>query len=100
MKFIVNNKIYDTDTSEEICKFKKAMPIKNLLGTIYPMFRCTLYKSKKGQFFYYIGEAVGTVTYSDYNEIRLLTETETKELLTKLNDVETFNKLFNDLEEG
>ena len=46
----------------------------------------------------YVGKA--DVSYQDKDKIELLSEKEVKEILNQLNEVETYKKIFNDLEEG
>lgn len=50
----------------------------------------------------HVGKYVGNtgVSYQDKDKIELLSEKEVKEILNQLNEVETYKKIFNDLEEG
>lgn len=102
MKYIIDHKVYDTEKSTEIIKYTQGIEHKSLFVTTYPRYEHTLYKSSKGQFFVHIGEYVGQtdVAYSDKDYIELLSENEVKEILNKLNKIEIYNKLFDDLEEG
>lgn len=101
MKYMLNNKIYDTEKAQEIVQYTKPIEHRSLFFTTYPRYTHTLYKTKKGQFFTHIGECVETdIAYSDKDYIELLSENEVKEILNKLNKIEIYNKLFDDLEEG
>ena len=102
MKYIIDHKVYDTEKSTEIIKYTQGIEHKGLFVTTYPKYEHTLYKSQKGQFFVHIGKYVGNtdVSYQDKDKIELLSEKEVKEILNQLNEVETYKKIFNDLEEG
>lgn len=101
MRYMLNNKVYDTEKAQEILQYTKCIEHKGLWLTTYPRYAHTLYKTKKGQFFTHIGECVETdIAYSDKDCIELLSENEVKEILNQLNEVETYKKIFNDLEEG
>lgn len=102
MRYLIKNKVYDTEKAQEIIKYIKQIEHKGLFVTTYPKYRHTLYKTQKGQFFVHIEEYVGQtdVAYSDKDYIELLSENEVKEILNKLNKIEIYNKLFDDLEEG
>lgn len=101
MKYMLNNKIYDTEKAQEIVQYTKPIEHRSLFFTTYPRYTHILYKTKKGQFFTHIGECVETdIAYSDKDYIELLSENEVKEILNKLNKIEIYNKLFDDLEEG
>ncbi len=104
MRYLLNNKIYDTEKAEKIMTYIKKVQQKNSLLnlTIYPRYRHTLYKTAKGQFFVHIGECIKTshVAYNDEDYIELLTEEEVKEILKQLNEIDKYIELFDDLEEG
>lgn len=102
MKYIIDHKVYDTEKSTEIIKYTQGIEHKGLFVTTYPRYEHTLYKSQKGQFFVHIGKYVGRtdISYNDKDYIELLSENEVKEILNKLNKIEIYNKLFDDLEEG
>lgn len=94
---------YDTEKAEEILKYIKTIEQKSIWGLYsYPKYECTLYKTQKGNFFVHVGKYVGNtgVSYQDKDKIELLSEKEVKEILNQLNEVETYKKIFNDLEEG
>lgn len=103
MRYLLNNKIYDTEKAKEIIKYIKPIKHKSIFGYyFYPQYRHTLYKTTKGQFFVHIGEYVGKsdISYSNKDYIELISEEEVKEILNKLNDIDKYIELFNDLEEG
>ena len=102
MRYLINNKIYDTETSEKIITYIKQIPHDGLFITTYPKYRHTLYKTKKGQFFVHIGEYVGKtdVSYCNKDYIELISEDEVKGILNALNDIEKYQELFDDIEEG
>lgn len=104
MRYLLNNKIYDTEKAEKIMTYIKTVPQKNRLLnlTIYPRYRHTLYKTAKGQFFVHIGEYIQAshVAHNDKDYIELLTEEEVKEILNQLNEIDKYKELFDDLEEG
>ena len=91
------------EKAEEILKYIKTIEQKSIWGLYcYPKYECTLYKTQKGNFFVHVGKYVGNtdVSYQDKDKIELLSEKEVKEILNQLNEVETYKKIFNDLEEG
>lgn len=103
MKYLINNKVYDTEKAQEIITYIKQVPQEGIWGlTSYPKYRHTLYKTNKGQFFVHIGEYVGKtdIAFNNKDYIELLSENEVKEVLNKLNNVEKYIELFDDLEEG
>lgn len=51
MKFIVNNKLYDTDKAELLCSFRKQWESKTIVGMLYPYRDTNLYKTVKGSYF-------------------------------------------------
>lgn len=101
MRYLLNNKVYDTEKAQQILKYRKTMEHKGLVFTTYPRYEHTLYKTKKGQFFVHVGKCLeNDIAYPDKDYIELLSDNEVKEILNKLNDVQLYNELFDDLEEG
>lgn len=101
MRYMLGNKVYDTEKAKEIIKYTKPIEHKGLFFTTYPRYTHTLYKTQKGQFFTHIGECVETdIAYSDKDYIELLSEDDVKAILNKLNKADIYNDLFDDLEEG
>lgn len=103
MRYLLNNKVYDTDKAEKIVTYIKSIENKGIFGySSYPKYRHTLYKTNKGNFFVHIGEYVGKtdVAFSNKDEIKLISDEEVKDILNQLNEVDIYQKLFNDLEEG
>nr|DAO42275.1 MAG TPA: hypothetical protein [Caudoviricetes sp.] len=101
MRYLIKNKVYDTEKAQEIIKYIKQIKHKGLFVTTYPKYRHTLYKTQKGQFFVHIGECLTQDTaYSHKNYIELLSNDEVKEILNQLNEVDLYQQLFDDLEEG
>lgn len=100
MKYLFDNKIYDTEKSKLIIKYIASIETSGIVTT-YPRYEHSLYKSSKGQFFVHIGKYKGTPSlgYHD-NYIKLLSETSVKRILNELNAIEEYKELFNDLEEG
>lgn len=102
MQYLLNNKLYDTKKAKKVITYIKSIPHKSFLGYFtYPRYRHTLYKTNKGQFFVHIGEYIEKdIAYEDKDYIELLTVKEVKGILNRLNDIETYKELFDDLEEG
>lgn len=102
MRYMLNNKVYDTEKAQEIIKYRKSIEYKGLFLITYPKYRHTLYRTEKGQFFVHVGEYVGQpdISYSDKDYIELLSDSEVKGLLNQFNKEELYNVLFDDLEEG
>lgn len=102
MRYILNNKIYDTEKSEEIMRYEKSIEHKGMFINTYPKYEHTLYKTAKGHFFVHIGKYLGRtdISYDDKDYIELLPEDTVKEILCKLNLIDKYTELFDDLEEG
>lgn len=66
-RYLLNNKVYDTEKSKEIIKYIKTIEHDGLFLKTYPEYRHTLYKTQKGKFFVHIGEYVGNpdILYGD-----------------------------------
>lgn len=97
MRYLINNKLYDTEKSEKIITFEKSLEIWSIGGvTMYKKFTHVLYKTNKGKYFLIIENCKN----SAYDEIQLLTETEVKDLLCELNAIDTYELLFGEIEEG
>lgn len=94
MKFIVNNKIYDTDKAELIAEgYRKVTEHSYVFGCdIYPERMNQLYKTAKGAYFF-------TWEYSLANRMQLVTEDEAKSWLMRA-DYSKYAELFGELEEG
>lgn len=102
MKYLINGKVYDTETSQEIIKYVQGVEHKGLFVTTYPRYEHTLYKSPKGQFFVHIGKYVGKtdISYNDKNYIELKSEQDAKGILEDLNQIEKYIEVFGEMEEG
>jgi hypothetical protein len=103
MRYLLNNKIYDTEKAEKIMTYIKPVQHEGLFNIItYPRYIHTLYKTAKGQFFVHIGKYIkdSSIDYQDKDYIELLTEENVKEILNRLNQVDKYEELFDDLEEG
>lgn len=102
MRYLLNNKIYDTEKSELIVIYEKSIEYKGLFVNTYPVYRHSLFKTPKGQFFVHIGDYVGRadISYDNKDYIELLSEDEVKVILNKLNEIDKYVELFDDLGEG
>lgn len=94
-KFIIREKVYDTDKMERIGTVKKwyANGLQLWGSRIGHTYSCELYRSKKGNYL--------LVSKRDYNELlgEAITETEAKGLLMRY-DYENYAKVFGELEEA
>lgn len=101
-RYLLNNKVYDTEKSKEIIRYTKPIKFSGLILDTYPKYRHILYQTPKGNFFVHVGEYVGSsnFSYGDKDYIELLSADEVKEILNQLNAIEKYKKIFNDLEEG
>lgn len=92
MKKIINGKMYNTETAEEICKYSSGQ---------YGDFECirkTLFKKKTGEFF--LKAYGGAMTsYEGEETIEPLTEEEAKSFVERNGSVETYIELFGEVEE-
>lgn len=102
MRYLINNKVYDTEKAQEIIKYIQGVEHKGLVVTTYPKYEHTLYKSSKGQFFVHIGKYVGRtdISYNDKDYIELQTEEQARQTLEDLNKIEKYIEVFGEIEEG
>ncbi len=102
MKYLVENKLYDTEKAEKIITYSKGIKHEGMFLTTYPKYEHTLYKTKKGQFFIHIGKYTEKpdISYPDKNYIKLITKKEAKQILEDLNEVEKYIEIFGEIEEG
>ena len=54
-RYLLNNKVYDTENAEEIIKYIKPIEHNGLFFKSYPKYIHTLYKTQKGHFFVHVG---------------------------------------------
>lgn len=93
MRFIVNNKIYDTDKAELLCSFRKQWESETILGTLYPYRDTNLYKTVKGNYFLTCTADYGT------NYIKVIDEANAKNYLMR-NNYDKYVEMFGELEEA
>lgn len=92
MKFIVNDKIYDTDKAEKVFNYRRTFPL-----TLAPQFciwrDMELYRTAKGNWF--------SLKSEDYGKVTCIAHTveEVKEIFKKCNRDELYFQYFGDLEE-
>lgn len=90
MKFIVENKVFDTEKAEVICEFKERKQLiwnKSFSTWEY----VTLYRTNKGNWFSVIERL---------KECTQLNNIQVEELLKGLDEVELYEKYFEKLEEA
>lgn len=90
MRFILENKIYDTDKAEVICEFRAIKPLM-FCKTLTSSEDAILYKTNKGNWFSVIERL---------EECTPLKKAQVKELLKNLNNVELYEKYFGKLKEA
>lgn len=95
MRFIKNNKIYDTDKAELILTFYKQWEMKEYESDIMysPWREASLYKTAKGAYFLTCTDSYG------YSHIDIIDENTAKEYLMKHN-YEKYAEMFGELEEA
>lgn len=94
LKFIIENKVYDTENADEILKFSKSYPTKELGDTIHQDREVVLYKTKKGNWFTVVQMPDGKY------ECRTESKSNIKRILKGLNEVEIYTYHFEGLEEA
>ena len=93
MKFIVNDKIYDTEKAEKVLDYRRRFPL-----TLTPQFciryDMELFRTAKGNWF--------SVRHEDYGKVTCIAHTveEVKEIFKKCNRVELYAQYFGNLEEA
>ena len=93
MKFIVNNKLYDTEKAELLCTFSKQWESKTIFGTLYPSRETKLYKTAKGAFFLTCVANYGT------GYIEVISEATAKYYLMR-NAYDKYVEMYGELEEA
>ncbi|MCI1944050.1 hypothetical protein [Clostridium luticellarii] len=95
MRFIIDSKVYDTEKSERIIKYKKEYPLEGPLGLIIePKYDTILYRTRRGNWFSVAIKSFDKkVAYKESNDT-------VKKLFKSLNEVELYNKYFGTLEEA
>lgn len=92
MRFIINNKIYNTEKATLLCEFKKQYESKTPFGTLYPYRDTQLYLTAKGAYF-----LVYKYDYKHY--ARTIDEAEAKDYLM-LHNYDKYAEMFGALEEA
>lgn len=93
MKFIVNDKIYDTDKAEKVLDYRRSFPCEPL-----PQFditcRMELYRTSKGNWF--------SVAHGGFGEMACIVncENEVKAILQARNETDLYARYFDELEEA
>jgi hypothetical protein len=101
MKFIIGNKIYDTENAKEIFKYREKVWNKYhnpFIGQDFSMSKwkgVTLYLTSKGNWF-----AVRENEYHEEVECISKTEEDVKNTFSNLNQIDLYNKYFSTLEEA
>ena len=93
MRFIVDNKIYDTEKSELLCTFDKRWKIKTLCSVIYPLRETKLYRTAKGAYFLTCKKNCNDM------DIEVIEEDAAKEYLM-YNNYDKYAEMFGELEEA
>lgn len=94
MKFIIDEKIYDTEKSEKICEVTDEVKTdNNTLRQCFVKKKVELYKTQKEHWFIVFEE-------DGIKKAKKRTEDKVKELLIRNNLVDIYTEQFGDLEEG
>ena len=93
MRFIVDNKIYDTEKSELLCTFDKRWKIKTLCSVMYPLRETKLYRTAKGAYFLTCKKNCNDM------DIEVIEEDAAKEYLM-YNNYDKYAEMFGELEEA
>jgi hypothetical protein len=94
MIFVIQNKKYNTETSEKILEFGKIYKEKTVVGELPFNRETVLYRTVKGNWF--------TVAKGDFNRHTAYKENDesVKEILKSSNSVDIYQKYFEELEEA
>ncbi|MDF2800834.1 MAG: hypothetical protein K0S61_737 [Anaerocolumna sp.] len=95
MIFILDNKKYDTEKSEEIYKFRRKYPRGTLFNMpMYYLDSMVLYRTQKGNWF--------SVRETESQKFIAYMETDgsVKEIFSNLNEVELIEKYFGNIDEA
>ena len=93
MRFIVNDKLYDTNKAELLCSFYEQWAQKTIIGTLYPTLKTNLYVTAKGAYF--------ITSKEDYDRpcIEVINEDKAKAYLMHYN-YDKYAEMFGELEEA
>lgn len=94
MRFIVDNKIYDTDKAELLAEGERQYEEKSFLldCTFYPHYKTKLYKTEKGNYFF--------VYIRDSKNLIEVTDEETAKGWLMYKNYSKYVELFGELEEA
>lgn len=93
MRFIVKDKLYDTDKAELLCTFSKQWKSETILGTLYHYRDTDLYKTAKGAYF------ITSTADNGKNYIEVVKEITAKYYLMH-NNYDKYCEMFGPLEEA
>lgn len=93
MKFIVNDKIYDTDKAEKVLDYRRRFPLE-LFPQFSTMHDAELYRTAKGNWF--------SIKHEDFDGKTCIPETdeEVKRVLKCCTNIDLYAKYFGELEEA
>ena len=94
MRFIVGNKLYDTEKSEKILNYATIFKYKTAFGNSSVQKPTTLYKTEKDNWFNIIS------INESKQEIKTLNLNDVKKIFLDLNKIELYEKYFDKLEEA
>lgn len=93
MKFIVDNKIYDTEKATLLCTGRKTWAIETFFGIMNQYRDTSLYKTNKGAYFFVYNKG------EDLYDIRVIRESVAKDFLMK-QGYDNYVEIFGELEEA
>lgn len=105
MRRIIDGKLYDTEKARLLFDYKTRVyhNSNSIMGSYMtrPFHYASIYKTKKGTYLKYIGNACETaILYENYEQLEVISEEEVKQLLLRINDVDNYIKIFGKLEKG
>ena len=101
MRKIIYNKLYDTEKCTKILDYQTKIEHKTIFGSIFKYHMASIFKTNKGTYLKYVGKTEeGNIYYDDYETLEIISKDYFKKLLLEINDVDTYLKEFEEVEEG
>lgn len=101
MRKIIDDKLYDTEKCTKILDYKTKIEHKTIFGSIFKYHIASIFKTNKGTYLKYVGKTEeDNIYYDDYKTLEIISKDDFKKLLLEINDVDTYLKEFEEVEEG
>ena len=101
MRKIIDDKLYDTEKCTKILDYETKIEHKTIFGSVFKYHIASIFKTNKGTYLKYVGKTEEeNIYYDDYKTLEIISKDNLKKLLLEINDVDTYLKEFEEVEEG